>query len=140
MTDIERSQIMQRRRAGQSYASIAKELNVSINSVKSFCRRNANNQDSADNSDKPKGICENCGKRLKQLPHRKRKRFCCDKCRNKWWNAHLDLVKRKAVYHMKCQNCERDFDVYGNAHRKYCSHRCYIEYRFGGIGNDEKTV
>ena len=59
---------------------------------------------------------------------------------NKWWNAHLDLVKRKAVYHMKCQNCERDFDVYGNSHRKYCSHRCYIEYRFGGIGNDERIV
>ena len=135
MTDIQHTQIMQRRRAGQSYASIAKELNISINSVKSFCRRNANNQEKIEN-DKP----ENCGKRLKQLPHRKRKRFCCDKCRNKWWNSHLDLVNRKAVYHMKCQNCGRDFDVYGNSHRKYCSHRCYIEHRFGGIGNDERTV
>lgn len=24
-----------------------------------------------------------------------------------------------------------DFQVYGNAKRKYCSHKCYVEHRFG---------
>ena len=23
--------------------------------------------------------------------------------------------------------------VYGNSHRKFCSHACYIAYRFGGV-------
>ena len=128
MTDIERSQIMQRRRAGQSYTSIAKELNVSINSVKSFCRRNANNQDSADNSDKPKGICENCGKRLKQLPHRKRKRFCCDKCRMSWWNHHRDKLQHRNPVSIKCKCCRKVF-ITTDSSRKYCSLNCYNKTR-----------
>ena len=50
----------------------------------------------------------------------------------RWWNSHLDLVKRKAIYHFTCPTCGREFTAYGNAHRKYCSHSCYIEDRFGG--------
>lgn len=66
-------------------------------------------------------------------PGRKRKRFCCDDCRNKWWNAHLELVKRKAVYTYTCPACGKKFTVYGNSHRKFCSLACYIAYRFGGV-------
>ena len=78
-------------------------------------------------------VCEQCGKPIEQNPGRKRKRFCCDACRNKWWNAHLELVKRKAVYTYTCPTCGKEFTVYGNSHRKFCSHACYIAYRFGGV-------
>ena len=78
-------------------------------------------------------VCEQCGKPIEQNPGRKRKRFCCDACRNKWWNAHLNLVKRKAVYTFTCPACGKEFTVYGNSHRKFCSHACYIAYRFGGV-------
>lgn len=73
-------------------------------------------------------VCEQCGKPIEQNPGRKRKRFCCDACRNKWWNAHLELVKRKAVYTYTCPACGKKFTVYGNSHRKFCSHACYIAY------------
>lgn len=43
MNNIEREQIISLRAAGQSYARIADALNLSVNSVKSFCRRNALN-------------------------------------------------------------------------------------------------
>ena len=72
-------------------------------------------------------VCEYCGNSIKQIPKRKKKRFYSDECRNKWWNSHLDLVKRKAVYQYKCPNCGKDFEVYGNGHRNF--------YAFNSNGN-----
>lgn len=83
-------------------------------------------------------VCECCGNSIKQIPKQKKKRFCSDECRNKWWNSHLDLVKRKAVYKYKCPNCGKEFEVYGNGHRKFCCHDCYVAYRFKG-GADNVT-
>lgn len=110
-----------------SWGRVAMQLQISINTVKSFCRRHSlvTRIDGA--------VCEQCGKPIDQNPGRKRKRFCCDACRNKWWNAHLTLVKRKAVYTFTCPACGKAFTVYGNSHRKFCSHACYIAYRFGGV-------
>lgn len=137
MTDAQKNQITKFRIAGNSYGMIAKELDLPVNTVKSFCRRN---NISGINAGEPQAVlatentrCENCGEVIRQTAKRKPKRFCCDKCRNQWWNAHLDLVKRKAVYKFKCVGCGREFTVYGNANRKYCSHECYIEDRFGGV-------
>lgn len=32
-----------------------------------------------------------------------------------------------------CPACGKEFPVYGNSHRKFCSHACYIAYRFRGV-------
>lgn len=127
MTGEQKQQIIVLRRDGAGYGRIAARLQISINTVKSFCRRHGLVAKSADS------VCEQCGKPIEQNPGRKRKRFCCDACRNKWWNAHLELVKRKAVYTYTCPTCGKEFTVYGNSHRKFCSHACYIAYRFGGV-------
>ena len=42
----------------------------------------------------------------------------------------------KAVYAYICPVCKKEFSVYGNANRKYCSHQCYVAGRFGGVGNE----
>lgn len=39
MTDLEKQKVAVLRSEGKSYGAIAEELNVSINSVKTFCRR-----------------------------------------------------------------------------------------------------
>lgn len=127
MTDEQRKQIIALRREGVGYGRIATELNLSINTIKSFCRRNSLVAQTAE------GVCETCGKPIHQNPKRKRKRFCSDACRNKWWNAHLNLIKRKAVYTFTCPTCGKEFTTYGNRHRKFCSHACYIAHRFGGV-------
>lgn len=127
MTDEQKQQIIALRRDGAGYGRIAARLQISINTVKSFCRRHSLAASTAG------AVCEQCGKPIEQNPGRKRKRFCCDVCRNKWWNAHLELVKRKAVYTYTCPACGKKFTVYGNSHRKFCSHACYIAYRFGGV-------
>lgn len=74
-----------------------------------------------------------CGAALMQIPHRKPKKFCSDKCRMAWWNSHQELVNRKAIYHLACAHCGQSFDSYGNKNRKYCSRRCYDDARRKGV-------
>lgn len=126
MTEIEIERINDLRSKGCGYKSIAKELGLPENTVKSYCRRHS----------VEKTICDNCGVSFPKIKGRKPKRFCCDACRAKWWNAHLHLVKRKAVYSFVCEACGTTFEAYGNNHRKFCSHACYVKFRFGG-GNDD---
>ena len=132
MTEEQKSQIKAFRNNGLGYKLIAKELGISVNSVKSFCRRNELCDTSKDETPR----CEQCGKALQNIPGKKKKRFCSDRCRQTWWNSHLDIVKRKAVYVYICPVCRKEFSVYGNAKRKYCSHQCYVEGRYGGAGNE----
>lgn len=139
MTDTQKDRIRQMKADGFGYIKIARELGLPENTVKSFCRREGLNA-AADTAGLPvdgeKGICLCCGVQVKQNPGRKMKKFCSDKCRNKWWNSHQDRVKRRAHYEFVCACCKKPFTAYGNAGRKYCSHACYVADRFGG-GADE---
>ena len=137
MTDHQKAQIIKLRAAGDGYGKIAKSLGISLNTVKSFCRRNDISNSSVEPALAYTGettYCENCGQPIRQIEKQKKKRFCCDKCRNAWWNSHLDQVERKAVYHFKCLHCGKEFHVYGDKRRKYCSHACYIADRFKAGG------
>lgn len=131
MTDKEKQQIKILRESGESYAQISRMVGLPLNSIKTFCRRNnlvvANVQKKIETS-----ICRYCGKPVEQNPGRKEKKFCSDKCRMLWWNSHTDQVNRKANYECTCGFCGKQFTSYGNKNRKYCSHACYIEDRFGG--------
>jgi endogenous inhibitor of DNA gyrase (YacG/DUF329 family) len=126
MTSLQKERIALLRGKGESYAKIAATLNISENTVKSFCRRNNLGASKlTELSLQTKEVCKFCGKPLMHTPKAKRKRFCSDKCRMAWWNAHPEAVNHKAVYHFKCMVCGASFESYGNAHRKYCSRACY---------------
>ena len=127
MTNEQKQRLICLRRGGAGYGQIAQGLGVSINTVKSFCRRHGLAAESHES------VCEQCGIPVSQNPGRKRKRFCSDACRNKWWNSHLELVQRKSAHTFVCQNCGKEFTIYGDCRRKFCCHKCYIEYRFGGV-------
>ena len=138
MTKDEKSRVAELRRAGSGYKRIAQELGLSESTVKTFCHRNGLNSlsdekqevNSRDVTEKP---CLCCGKMVVQYPGRKEKKYCSDDCRTKWWNSHIGEVKRKAMHDYTCPTCGRTFSAYGNRHRKYCSHECYITDRFGGV-------
>lgn len=137
MNESEKQEILSLRRAGNGYKKIAAILGISPNTVKSFCQRqNVGGIASCEASVHPK--CMYCGIAVEQNLGRKRKKFCSDACRMKWWNSHQELVKRKKNYEYVCPVCHKSFTVYGNAHRKYCSHACYIIDRFGEVKNDEE--
>ena len=135
MTDTQRMQIKELRLAGYGYKKIAQALCLSVDTVKSYCRKNnlagvmaGKPSSSADG----KTYCKQCGKELLQKPNQKTLLFCCGECRQTWWNAHPEMVNKKAIYSYLCPLCGKAFTAYGNSHRKYCSHSCYIADRFGG--------
>ncbi len=135
MTNEQKQLISSFRTEGMGYGTIARKMGISENTVKSFCRRNICRAEETAPETIAEHRCLYCGAPVRQNPGRKEKKFCSDKCRNKWWNAHLDQVNRRAVHEIVCANCGKVFSVYGSAPRKYCCHECYVEHRFGGGGN-----
>lgn len=134
MTEKEKAKVIEYRTLGFGYKKISRMTGVSVNTIKGFCRRNGMAGQAREEKPVDTGTrtCECCGKPIDVIPKRKPRRFCSDRCRNIWWNSHLELVNRKANYEYTCPTCGKRFTTYGNANRKYCSHECYIKDRFGG--------
>lgn len=135
MNDAQRQRVRELRGEGYSYKKISQMLGISENTIKTFCQRNRLGETMRQSAiiNKDGYFCPCCGVPVMQMEGRKEKRFCSDRCRNKWWNSHLDQVNRKANYEFICAYCKKPFKAYGNKNRKYCSHRCYTKDRFGGI-------
>ena len=133
MNDTQKLQIQKLRKEGYGYGKIAEKLGININTVKTYCRRHCLNGVAVESKkESMKKTCLCCGIPVTQIAGRKEKKFCSDKCRNKWWNSNLNQVNRKANYEYICPYCKKPFIAYGNKNRKYCSHACYIADRFGG--------
>lgn len=135
MTKEQKDQIRKLRSSGFGYAGIAEALGLTKSQVSSYCRRNnlsGNIADCHSPASPDANCCRCCGKPLVQITGRKEIKFCSDECRRKWWNAHPERIHRKAYYEFTCLCCGKTFAAYGNRHRKYCSHACYIADRFKG--------
>ena len=128
MTNVQKQQIIDLRKQGCGYIKIAHELELSENTVKSYCRRQGLSVDDLQNM----AFCRNCSKAIMNREKVKPRQFCSDLCRTAWWKANADKVDRKAVYAFNCAGCGKQFTAYGNNSRKYCCHECYIDARFGG--------
>lgn len=133
MTDGDKLRIRQYRMQGLGHTKIARMLGLSVNTVKSYCRRNQVTR-SHQNAD---GVCRQCGVKLEYIPHRKKKHFCSDACRLRWWHAHREQSKKA-----KASRCEYYGSEFVTDHvQKYCSHACYIRVRFGGAQDaDQRAV
>ena len=130
MTEKDRALLMGYRQQGKGCAEIARLLGVSVNTVKSYCRRNGINAEKKAVQSKPlvrKGTCKQCGAELEQLAHHRERQFCSDRCRMQWWHSHRS-DSRSAEEHT-CPECRRTFMT--DRMQKYCSHECYILSRFG---------
>ena len=120
MTEEQKQMIRAMRAAGATISDVAAALGISVNTVKSHCRRERQGKD----------YCKHCAAALVQVPNGRNKKFCSDKCRHVWWNKHRDQMKRRAVYPITCAGCDEVFESYGNRGRKYCSHPCYVRSRW----------
>ena len=120
MTKQQMMQILQLKQQGYGSKKIANELNMSINTVKSFLKRNLT---------KKEDVCLNCGVPIEQTEHRKKKKFCSDKCRLTWWNVHKNQLSKKSEIPVVCSFCGKKFMSYPSKKRKYCSRSCSITAR-----------
>lgn len=78
--------IAQMRLNGATPSEIARNLNLSVNTIKSHIRRHPEMSAA--------GKCLYCGVPVLQPEGRKQKRFCSDKCRISFWNH-----RRKEEHH-----------------------------------------
>lgn len=130
MTEEQKSEIMLLRRQGVGYKRIAAIMEISVETVKSYCRRNP--EEDATQSIIPVGRevislspCKHCGSPLQQTPGKRRREFCGSACRAAYWRAHP-----KVLQFQRCAGCGTLLPM-GSVSRKYCSHACYIQHRFG---------
>ena len=135
MTNEEELKIEKLQSEGYGYKKIALMLDLPVNTVKSFLRRHPVNQPIS--TAVPMQGCLNCGSPLVQRPGKKGKKFCSDRCRMAWRNAHPERVNRKAFYGVTCAHCGREFQAYGNRSRKYCSRLCFDQARSKGGQDNE---
>jgi endogenous inhibitor of DNA gyrase (YacG/DUF329 family) len=109
---------------GHTPSVIAATLKIPAGTVRSYIHRHPAMPDSR--------VCKQCGKPVRQAPHRREKKFCSDACRMAWWNSHQEDVNKKAFYTLTCACCGKEFESYGNQNRKYCCRACYIADRRAG--------
>ncbi len=138
MNTEQKGSIKKLREQGVSYKKVAELLSISENTVKSYCKRNglagflgAKRVNVSDIR-----FCKYCGTPIKKNHRGETKKFCCQDHRLKWWAEHPEMKQRFAMYEYVCPYCKKTFKAYGNSHRKYCSHECYINDRFGRASND----
>ena len=135
MNQQQKEHITKLRTQGISYGRIAKTLGVSVNTVKSFCRRQKDPRQIPASTPEKKlaqnqnRICPNCAAMLLQKPGHRQKRFCSEHCRRSWWAAHPEEAKKETWRSATCCQCGKCFSYYRNRKRKYCSQRCYQQYR-----------
>lgn len=136
MTAIEKQKITVLRQQGIGYLKISQRMGISLNTVKSYCRRHGLTNPSAIPAEVSLVVqsCQQCGKNVVQDAKRKQKKFCSDECRMKWWNSHRELIRHQRESELECPNCHKMFTGYPG--RKYCSHGCYIAHRFGDSAYD----
>ena len=124
MTDIEKGKIHVLQSRGYGYKKIAAELDLSVNSVKSYCRRHPVVE--VEEPGMPR--CLQCGAAVEQKEQRKQKKFCSDQCRSAWWKEHPDQIKRTKLISYICPQCGDGFES-RNHGRIYCSRSCYAQAR-----------
>lgn len=79
MSKRERRELERMRLDGYGPTRIAEELELSVNTVKSYIRRHPSLKNAI--------YCLQCGRAVPQTPGRKRKKFCCNQCRSRFWNT-----------------------------------------------------
>ena len=146
MTNSEKEKVRALRINGFGYQTIAAELNISRDSIKSFCQRNGlggfRATGTSNDSEKLRQFCKNCAKPIAQVSHGRARLFCSEGCRRTWWaeNPNARAKKPDAVYKFTCAGCGSEFHCYGNKTRKYCGHACYTAHRWNQGEADEHTV
>jgi len=137
MTAIEKEKIRYLRGEGMGYKAVASKLGLTVDAVKSYCKRSGLNGVAAENAET---ACRQCGAVLERKPGAGQKKFCSDQCRSAWWSAHAYLYNHKKENTRACAFCGCVFDSFQSKGRKYCGHDCYIKSRYGGGRNDARTV
>lgn len=123
MNSAQKEQVISMRKQKMTYAVISEKIGVSVGTIKSFCHRNGITVDKEPISST--AICKNCGNAITSSQKTKPRLFCCDNCKQEWWNKHRSIRQSNKMFPCTCEVCGNVFMDYISANRKYCSQACY---------------
>ena len=134
MTEEEKNTVRKLREQGCGYKTISNINGIHYETIKSHLKRHPcvispSSQCKKDTTGRIV-FCKQCGEPVKQDPKHRVRLFCCDECRHTWW-AKNKYREGGTPHTFKCLNCGKEFQAFVVKERKYCSHACYIEARFG---------
>ncbi|HAP5219312.1 TPA: hypothetical protein IUZ03_001581 [Enterococcus faecalis] len=137
MNETQEMKIKELRDQGLGYKRIANQLKLSVDAVKYFCRKNNLTGTVTPMFETRTTSCKECGKSIKQKIGKKAIKFCSATCRKSWWNKNRNQLQIKNGELLACPTCGKQFKAYKQEHRKFCSHQCYIAFRFGRGDHNE---
>lgn len=123
MTNEQKEKIIELRKLGIGYRSIALAMNISRDKVRYFCRTKGLDGYGKNIKEK-EDVCKNCGEKINQGPIKgRRKTYCSIECKREWEEKHPKM------YQHVCYYCEKEFESRVK-HAVFCCHKCYIQDRF----------
>ncbi len=141
MTSTEKTRIVELRAQGLGYKRIAALMGLPVSTVQSHCRRTNMTASTERDRDRSTPVpcvivaaskadgepaCKHCGAPLSQPVHGKRRQFCSDTCRQKYWYQHRADASTASTH--ICPACGQTFVT--SRPQTYCSHDCYVRARF----------
>ena len=118
MTPQEKNKILELKRSGASIKEISEQYHKSIPMIKKILY-----------SVRPNEVyCIECGKPAIMGP--RGTKFCCDKCKRKYYKEHPGYVRKIKMRKAICKCCGKEFEFYGRSHRDYCSKSCAKKHYF----------
>jgi len=136
----QQEKIIELRKMGIGYRSIATAMGLSRDKVRNFCK--AQGLDGYAVEVKKKKVeesasrerCKNCGNRINLKPISGRPRtYCSQDCKREWEDAH------PPIHQYVCYYCGKEFES-RSTNSTFCSHKCYIRNRFWRKEDVEEVV
>ena len=88
LTIEKKEKIRELRETGLGYGTIAQITGIKENTIKSYCKK-AGLGGVRSIPGMKDCVCKNCGTRIEQTPHKRKKLYCSDKCRMQtWYRSH----------------------------------------------------
>lgn len=97
MTEQQLERIAEFRHLNYSYSFIGEALDLSLNTVKSTCRRKGFSAEGCRKTKAEKRsvrLCKNC-RRILTEDGRIDRKFCSDACRYEWWKNNRKVIENK---------------------------------------------
>lgn len=122
MTEEQKKRVKRLRANGRSFREISEITGIGVSAIKMYCSRNE-----VQNGGSLEKLCLCCGKKLDVGKTGRPATFCSSSCRLKVWRTN---AKEFSNQNRTCPSCGKTFHT-SVPTRKYCSHGCYINARFG---------
>ena len=132
MTESQATQIRELRLQGAGYKAIASGVGLSRDVVRNYCKTHDLDGYAVEvvaNTKEQGGICPWCSKTTRQPGTGRKRKFCSDTCRRRWWANHPEESQKQET-DMTCVYCGQTFTQYGTKTRPYCRHECYVRDRY----------